>query len=41
MGMILRIYNEFYTNLIKACHSIEVSIRDAVLVVANTWNLND
>jgi hypothetical protein len=41
MGMILRIYSEFYTNLIKACHSIEVLVGDAVFVVASTWILNE
>jgi hypothetical protein len=41
MGMVLRKYSEFYTDLIKACHSIEVPVRGTLFVVACTWVLND
>ena len=32
MGVILRIYSELYTNLIKALHTIDVSVTDAVFL---------
>jgi hypothetical protein len=41
MEMILRVYSEFFTNLIKACHFVEVSVRYAVFIVAVTWILDE
>jgi len=36
MGLILRTYSESYTNLIKAFHTIDVSVTDAIFIVAST-----
>jgi hypothetical protein len=37
----LGIYSKIYACLIEACHSIEVSVSDAVFVVVGTWILEE